>query len=98
MAIACSVTVSMQELTMGIFSLMCLLKRLARSTLSVGKLMKPTHPLELTRQTIRVLSSDYLFRSFRLRSLSQNVILTHTLQSLSIPGMKIRSSYVQVTP
>ena len=27
---------------MGIFSLMCLLKRLARSTLSVGKLMKPT--------------------------------------------------------
>ena len=42
MAMACSVTVSMQELTNGTFSLMLRLKRLDRSTWSVGKLMKPT--------------------------------------------------------
>ena len=80
---------------MGMFSLMCLLKRLVRSTLSVGKLMKPTQPLESIHQTTSVLSPDYLFRSFRLRSLSQNVILAHppaTLRTWHEDQVVIRAS------
>ena len=92
-AIWCSVTVSMQELTKGTFSLMLRLKWLDRSTLSVGKLMKPrggeTSVMKKGKEKRAQESKSDIMDSRRLKSIMQH---HRTHRRSNLPGMKIRSS------